>query len=68
MVRLSEADRRAFRELTARGWRQAIDERSPQVVAPNSEARERYCRWASEASKFFKGDKPVRFTGSNWKL
>ena len=32
------------------------------------EARARYCRWANEAAKFFKGTKPVNFTGKHWKL
>ena len=68
MARLSETDREALRALSARGWRQGPEERSPRVVAPTTEARERYCRWASEAAEFFKGVKPVRFDGSSWKL
>jgi hypothetical protein len=68
MARLSEADRAALRELTARGWVQAPAERSPALVAPTVEARERYCRWATAAARFYKGRKPVRFVGRHWKL
>jgi hypothetical protein len=42
--------------------------RSPRIVEPTPEARARYCRWATEAAKFYKGHKPVRFTGDHWKL
>lgn len=68
MARLTEADREHFRRLAAAGWRQSAQERSPSRVAPTLEARNRYCRWASEAAKFFKGTKPVRFCGEHWKL
>lgn len=68
MARLSDTDRAALRELTARGWVQSPAERSPALVAPRLEARERYCRWASAAARFYRGSKPVRFVGEHWKL
>lgn len=68
MARLTETDRAALRELTARGFAQSAAERNPAVVAQTMEARERYCRWATAATKFFKGRKPVRFVGHNWRL
>jgi hypothetical protein len=68
MNRLTPDDRAAFRELTERSWVQSPEERSPRVVEDTPEARERYCRWATDAARFFKGQKPVRFTGSHWKL
>ncbi len=68
MARLTEYDREAFRQLTESGWRQSPEERSPRFVEPTTEARERYCRWATEAAKFFKGVKPMRFGGDNWRL
>lgn len=43
----------------------SYDER---IVAPTTEARERYARFATEASKLYKGTKPVRFEGTHWKL
>lgn len=68
MARLTETDRAALRALTGRGFVQSAAERSPAVVAQTMEARERYCRWATVAAKFFKGAKPVRFVGDNWRL
>ncbi len=68
MTKLSESDKAAFRELTARGWEQSPEERSPRFVEQTPEGRARYVRWATEASKFFKGTKPVDFSGDHWKL
>ena len=68
MTRLTEADRAAFRRLTATRWAQPPAQQSPAIVAPTTEARERYCRWAAAATRLFRGEKPVRFSGSNWKL
>jgi len=28
----------------------------------------KHCDWATETSKFFKGTKPVDFSGDHWKL
>lgn len=66
--RLTKHDEEAFRELTERGWRQSPEERSPRFVEQTPEGRRRYCEWATEAAKFFKGEKPVRFHGDHWKL
>jgi len=68
MTRLTETDREHFRKLTEEGWQQSREEQSPSRVAPTLEARNRYCRWATEAAKFYKGKKPVRFGGDYWKL
>jgi hypothetical protein len=68
MAQLSKTDKAAFRELSSKGWEQSDEERSPQIVEATPEARARYIRWASEASKFFKGEKPVDFGGAHWKL
>jgi hypothetical protein len=68
MARLTADDRAAFRRLTEAGWIQSPAERSPQLVEPTTEARYRYCLWVTEASKCFRGTKPVRFGGTNWKL
>ena len=68
MARLTDDDRAAFRRLTETGWVQSAEERSPCVVEPTTEARYRYCLWATEAAKLFRGTKPVRFGGTNWKL
>ncbi len=34
----------------------------------SAEDRYRYLQFASDASHFFKGEKPVRFTGEHWCL
>ncbi len=68
MKRLTKDDRKAFRELTDRRWVQSPQEASPRIVEPTPEAREQYRLWATEAARFFKGRKPVRFGGAHWKL
>lgn len=68
MAKLTETDKAAFREFTERGWEQNEQECSPKVLAATIEARRRYCEWAKEAAKFFKGNKPVDFSGDHWKL
>ena len=68
MARLTADDRAAFRHLTEAGWVQSSAERSPRVVEQTTEARHRYCLWATQVSQLQKGTKPVRFGGVNWKL
>jgi hypothetical protein len=68
MAQLTETDKATFRRLTRRGWEQTPEERSPHFVEQTPEGRARYINWASEASKFFKGTKPVDFSGNQWKL
>lgn len=68
MAKLTETDKAAFREFSARGWEQSPEERSPRLVEQTLEGRARYIRWATEAAKFFKGTKPVDFGGAHWKL
>jgi len=66
MAQLSESDKVALRE--AGQWAEPIKRRSPRMLESTPQARARYGRWASEAAKFYKGKKPVRFTGKQWKL
>ena len=68
MARLSKTEREQFQELTRSGWRQSPEEVSPARVAPTLEARHRYCLWATEGARFYKGKKSVRFVGTRWKL
>ena len=68
MTKLTEADRVAFRRLKDAGWVEAPEQRSPAIVAANKEARERYCRWVTQAACFYRGEKPVRFSGEHWRL
>jgi len=68
MTRLTDVDREAFARLTESGWIEAPALRSPTIVAPTTAARELYCHWATQASRFYQGKKPVRFGGEHWKL
>ncbi|WPL19827.1 hypothetical protein Thiowin_04974 [Thiorhodovibrio winogradskyi] len=68
MARLTESDRAAFRRLRTHGWVAAPEERAPAVVAATPEARLRYCQWATQAARFYRGEKPVRFGGNHWLL
>lgn len=68
MTKLTETDRAAFRRLTESGWVEASAQRSPAIVAATTEARERYCHWATQAARFYRGQKPVRFSGKHWRL
>jgi len=66
MARLSKTDRETF--IRTKPWSEPSEMRSPHIVEPTVEARARYIRWATEAAKYYKGAKPVRFTGNHWKL
>jgi hypothetical protein len=66
MARLSKTDRHTLGRKEA--WKEPLERRSPRTVESTPEARARYCRWATEAAKFFKGTKPVRFEGDHWLL
>lgn len=68
MARLTESEREDLKRL-AEGPREVqpltAEER---FVAPTPEARMRYIRFATQAARFYKGDKPVRFRGNDWRL
>lgn len=66
MARLTERDKAAFRQCAA--WVERSEAESPRIVEATPSARARYCRWATEAAKCFKGKKPVSFGGEHWKL
>jgi len=68
MANLSKSDRKAFAKAARTPWQQSPAERSLRFVPQTPEGRAAYVRWATEASKFFKGKKPVRFEGDHWKL
>ena len=68
MARLTETDKAAIKELSKDGWIQSPEERSPVFVEPTTRNNAAYCQWATELSKWIKADRPVRFTGANWRL
>jgi hypothetical protein len=68
MTRLTEREREDLRRL-AEGPREGQPlTAEARFVAPTPEARMRYIRFASRAARFYKGDKPVRFRGNDWRL
>jgi len=66
MAQLNKNDREAL--TNSKPWTQTPEMQSPRMVEQTPEGRARYIRWATEAAKFHKGAKPVRFTGKHWKL
>lgn len=68
MTQLSDKERRAWRERGAGLGDGPSLSREERHVSPNPEARARYIRFATQASRFYRGDRPVRFVGDNWKL
>lgn len=68
MARLSEKERRAPKALAGHPDRAPPLRRDERFVAPTTQARERYIRFATQASRFHKGDRPVRFRDNHWKL
>lgn len=68
MARLTDSDKKSFRDLTQRGWLQSKEERSPVFFAPNQENNQAYCRWVSRLSNISQKNKTVGFVGVDWKL
>ena len=68
MAKLTDNERNRLQELADQAWDAPPLSESEYYVAPTQEARARYIRFATAASRFFKGNKPVRFTGNNWQL
>lgn len=68
MARLTDSDKKSFKELTQRGWLQSAEERSPVFVVPSIKNNEAYCHWISNLSKISPTNKVVRFVGTDWKL
>ena len=68
MTQLTDSDRNELLRVAKLEIEQLPLGREERLVAPTIEARERYIRFATQASKFFKGTKPVCFEGDHWKL
>lgn len=68
MVRLTDAEREELSDFARTRHEQPPLPPEDRFVAPTPEGRLRYIRWATQASKFFKGEKPVRFGGDHWRL
>lgn len=68
MTKLSDQEKQAWREAAKHPIRQPPLRPDERFVAPTPEARSRYIRFATQAAAFYKGAKPVRFRGNDWRL
>jgi hypothetical protein len=70
MARLSEKEKEEMLDASAR----LRDDPPPaaggdlRFYVPDGPSRLRYARFATAASRFFRGRKPVRFEGNHWLL
>lgn len=68
MTRLSEEEREMLENLSRDSGSEPSLSPEERFVAPTPEARARYIRFATEASMFYKGERPIGFRGNHWKL
>ncbi len=68
MTRLTAEERNEWARLAAKPFLQGPAARRTPIVEATAEARLRYIRFATDASVFYKGIKPLRFGGNHWKL
>lgn len=68
MTQLTQEERRAFESLDESALQQPELNESMRLVLPTPEARLEYIRFATEASRFFRGRREIGFRGENWLL
>ena len=68
MARLTPTDKEALRELSRRGWVQSAAEKAPASPPRSPTSIRAYCRWVALLGRLPHPPKPVRFTGSHWKI
>lgn len=68
MTQLTKEEREALLALGEDGLRQPDLPRSLRLVLPTPEARLEYIRFATEASRFFRGRREIGFRGDDWRL
>lgn len=68
MTKLSAEERSELLEAASRLVESPPLHTNERFVAATPEARQRYARFAAQAMRFYRGDKPVRLTGDHWKL
>jgi len=68
MTRLTRAERKALRALEADALQQPELSESQRLVLPTPQSRLEYIRFASEASRFFRGRREIGFRGEDWRL
>lgn len=68
MTRLTRAERIALKALRADALQQPGLSVSQRLVLPTPRARLEYVRFATEASRFFRGRREIGFRGDDWRL
>lgn len=68
MTELTRDEREAFRSLDQDSLRQPKLSDSQRLVQPTPRARLDYIRFATDASRFYRGRREIRFRGENWRL
>lgn len=68
MTRLTQEERQAFESLGRSAFQQPELADSQRLVLPNPRARLEYIRFATDASRFFRGRRAIGFRGDNWLL
>ena len=68
MTRLTREERKAFESLDRSALQQPELADSQRLVLPNPRARMEYIRFATEASRFYRGRREIGFRGENWLL
>ena len=68
MARLTDEERAMLRRLGEADTHAPPLAPAERFVAPTPDARARYLRFATAASRFHRGTQPVRFGGRHWKL
>jgi hypothetical protein len=68
MGKLTEDEKREWQAVAKRELDAPPLNNDERFVAPTVEARARYIRFATQAARLFRGDKPSRPEGQHWKL
>ena len=68
MTRLTEKEAEALRSLKPDSLQQPELDLAQRWVLPTPAARRDYIRFATDASRFFRGRREVGFRGDNWLL
>lgn len=68
MTKLTQEERDAFESLDRGALRQPDLPDEERFVLPNPEARLEYILFATEASRFYRGQRKVGFRGNRWLL
>lgn len=68
MTRLTQEEREAFKSLAGDRLQQPELTQTLRLVLPTPEARLDYIRFATEASRFFRGRHEIGFRGDDWRL